>query len=62
MSAFGAALPELVRDVEARGGYDARQRGRDARATFLATLDGQPVGCATLAAAQVGPRTSRRTR
>lgn len=49
--------PELVRDVEARGGYDAAdaERGRDARATFVATLDGQPVGCATLAAAQVGP-------
>ncbi|MEU4384769.1 GNAT family N-acetyltransferase [Promicromonospora sp. NPDC023805] len=49
--------PELVRDVEARGGYDAvdAERGRDARATFLATLVGQPVGCATLAAAQVGP-------
>jgi GNAT superfamily N-acetyltransferase len=49
--------PELVRDVEARGGYDAAdaERGRAARATFLATLDGQPVGCATLAAAQVGP-------
>lgn len=49
--------PELVRDVEARGGYDLfdAERGRDARATFLATLDGQPVGCATLAAAQVGP-------
>ncbi|WP_419704634.1 GNAT family N-acetyltransferase [Promicromonospora sp. NFX87] len=49
--------PELVRDVEARGGYDVfdAERGRDARATFLATLDGQPVGCATLAAAQVGP-------
>jgi GNAT superfamily N-acetyltransferase len=49
--------PELVRDVEARGGYDIfdAERGRDARATFLATLDGQPVGCATLAAAQVGP-------
>jgi GNAT superfamily N-acetyltransferase len=49
--------PELVRDIEARGGYDVfdAERGRDARATFLATLDGQPVGCATLAAAQVGP-------
>lgn len=49
--------PELVRDVEARGGYDIfdAERGRDARATVLATLDGQPVGCATLAAAQVGP-------
>jgi GNAT superfamily N-acetyltransferase len=49
--------PELVREVEARGGYDVfdAERGRDARATFLATLDGQPVGCATLAAAQVGP-------
>jgi GNAT superfamily N-acetyltransferase len=49
--------PELVRDVEARGGYDVfdAERGRDARATFVATLDGQPVGCATLAAAQVGP-------
>ncbi|MEV0950059.1 GNAT family N-acetyltransferase [Promicromonospora sp. NPDC050249] len=49
--------PELVRDVEARGGYDIfdAERGRDARATFLATLDGQPAGCATLATAQVGP-------
>ncbi|MFD6141814.1 GNAT family N-acetyltransferase [Promicromonospora sp. NPDC060271] len=49
--------PELVRGVEARGGYDVfdAERGHDARATFLATLDGQPVGCATLAAAQVGP-------
>jgi GNAT superfamily N-acetyltransferase len=33
----------------------AAERGRDARATFVATLDGQPVGCATLATAQVGP-------
>lgn len=49
--------PDLVRDVEARGGYDAAdaERGRAACATFLATLDGRPVGCATLAAAQVGP-------
>lgn len=49
--------PELVRGVEARGGYDIfdAERGREARATFLATLGGQPVGCATLAAAQVGP-------
>jgi GNAT superfamily N-acetyltransferase len=49
--------PELVRDVERRGGHDVvdAERGRSALATFLATLDGRPVGCATVAAAQVGP-------
>lgn len=49
--------PEMARDVEARGGHDVvdAERGRAALATFLATLDGQPVGCATVAAAQVGP-------
>lgn len=49
--------PELIRDVAARGGYEAvdAAQGRIARATFLALLDGRPVGCATLAAARVGP-------
>jgi GNAT superfamily N-acetyltransferase len=49
--------PELARDVEARGGHDVvdAERGRSALATFVATLDGHPVGCATVAAAQVGP-------
>jgi GNAT superfamily N-acetyltransferase len=49
--------PDLAHDVAARGGYDVLdvERGRAARATFLATLDGRPVGCATLAAAHVGP-------
>jgi GNAT superfamily N-acetyltransferase len=49
--------PEMVRDAETRGGHDVvdAERGRAALATFLATLDGQPVGCATVAAAQVGP-------
>ncbi|MCP2263419.1 GNAT family N-acetyltransferase [Promicromonospora thailandica] len=50
--------PELVPDVEARGGHDAvdAERGRAALATFVATLDGRPVGCATLVAAGAGPR------
>lgn len=49
--------PELARDVEARGGHDVvdAERGRSALATFVATLDGRPVGCATVAAALVGP-------
>ncbi|MDR7383026.1 GNAT family N-acetyltransferase [Promicromonospora iranensis] len=49
--------PEMVRDIERRGGHDVAdaERGRAALATFVATLDGQPVGCATVAAAQVGP-------
>lgn len=49
--------PELARDVEARGGHDVvdAERGRAALATFVATLDGRPVGCATLAAALAGP-------
>ncbi|MFC8801248.1 GNAT family N-acetyltransferase [Promicromonospora sp. NPDC057138] len=49
--------PGLAHDVAARGGHDVvdAENGRAARATFLATLDGRPVGCATLAAAQVGP-------
>ncbi|GHH69743.1 GNAT family N-acetyltransferase [Promicromonospora soli] len=49
--------PGLARDVAARGGHDVvdAENGRAALVTFLATLDGRPVGCATLAAAQVGP-------
>jgi GNAT superfamily N-acetyltransferase len=49
--------PELAREVEGRGGHDVAdaERGRSALVTLLATLDGRPVGCATLAAAQVGP-------
>lgn len=49
--------PEMARDVEARGGHDVvdAERGRSALATFLATLDGRPVGCATLLASQAGP-------
>jgi GNAT superfamily N-acetyltransferase len=49
--------PQLARDVEARGGHDVvdAERGRAALATFVATLDGLPVGCASVAAAQVGP-------
>ena len=49
--------PELAREVEQRGGHDVvdAERGRTALATFLAVRDGRPVGCATLAAAQVGP-------
>ncbi|WP_369370629.1 GNAT family N-acetyltransferase [Promicromonospora sp. Populi] len=49
--------PGLAHDVEARGGHEVvdAEHGRAARATFLATLDGRPVGCATLGAAQVGP-------
>jgi GNAT superfamily N-acetyltransferase len=49
--------PELARDVEARGGHDVvdAERGRSALVTFIATLDGQPVGCATLAASLAGP-------
>lgn len=49
--------PELARDVEARGGHDVvdAERGRSALATFVATLDGQPVGCATVAASLAGP-------
>jgi GNAT superfamily N-acetyltransferase len=49
--------PRMARDVESRGGHDAvdAERGRSALATFVATLDGQPVGCAALAAALAGP-------
>lgn len=49
--------PRMARDVEARGGHDVAdaERGRAALATFVATLDGRPVGCASVAAAQVGP-------
>ncbi|MFD2794313.1 GNAT family N-acetyltransferase [Promicromonospora vindobonensis] len=49
--------PELARAVESRGGHDVAdaERGRSALVTFLATLDGRPVGCATLIAARVGP-------
>ncbi|MFI9485201.1 GNAT family N-acetyltransferase [Promicromonospora sp. NPDC052451] len=49
--------PEMARDVAARGGHEAvdAERGRSALATFLATVDGRPAGCATLAAAQAGP-------
>ena len=49
--------PELARDVEARGGHDVvdAERGRSALATFVATLDGRPVGCATVAASLAGP-------
>jgi GNAT superfamily N-acetyltransferase len=49
--------PEMAREIEARGGHDVVdvERGRSALATYLATLDGRPVGCATLAAALVGP-------
>jgi GNAT superfamily N-acetyltransferase len=49
--------PGLAHDVAARGGHEVvdAENGRGALATFLATLDGRPVGCATLAAARVGP-------
>ena len=49
--------PELARDIEARGGHDVvdAERGRSALVTFIATLDGQPVGCATLAPSLAGP-------
>ncbi|WP_285101884.1 GNAT family N-acetyltransferase [Promicromonospora sp. MEB111] len=49
--------PSMVPDVEARGGYDVvdAERGRAALATFVATLDGRPVGCASVAAAPIGP-------
>lgn len=49
--------PHMVPDVEARGGYDVvdAERGRAALATFVATLDGRPVGCASVAAAPIGP-------
>lgn len=49
--------PELVRDVEARGGHDAvdAERGQTALTTFVATLDGRPVGCATVAPSLAGP-------
>ncbi|MFI2488280.1 GNAT family N-acetyltransferase [Promicromonospora kroppenstedtii] len=49
--------PQLARVVEARGGHDVVDvdRGRTALVTVLATLDGRPVGCATLAASPVGP-------
>lgn len=49
--------PGLAHDVEERGGHEVvdAEHGRAAHATFLATLDGRPVGCATLGAAQVGP-------
>ena len=49
--------PELARDVEARGGHDVvdAERGRSSVATFLAMLDGRPVGCATLLASEAGP-------
>ncbi|GGM09782.1 GNAT family N-acetyltransferase [Promicromonospora citrea] len=49
--------PEMVPDVAVRGGHDAvdAERGRTALATFVATADGRPVGCATLAPSQAGP-------
>lgn len=49
--------PEMVRDIEARGGHEAvdAERGRSVLATFVALLDGRPVGCASLLAAQAGP-------
>lgn len=49
--------PEMADDLERRGGHDLVdvERGRSALVTFLATLDGRPVGCATLVAAQTGP-------
>lgn len=49
--------PHLAREVERRGGHDVAdvERGRSALATFLATVDGRPVGCATITAAHVGP-------
>lgn len=49
--------PHLARVVEARGGHDVVDvdRGRTALVTVLATLDGRPVGCATLAPSPVGP-------
>jgi GNAT superfamily N-acetyltransferase len=49
--------PQLARDTEARGGHDVAdaERGRTALVTVLATLDGRPVGCATLAPSPVGP-------
>lgn len=49
--------PQLARVVEARGGHDVVdvERGRTALVTVLATLDGRPVGCATLAPSPVGP-------
>jgi len=49
--------PLLVSDVESRGGHDVvdAERGCSALATFVATLDGRPAGCATLAVAQAGP-------
>lgn len=49
--------PELVQDVAARGGYDVvdAERGRTALATFVATVGGQPAGCATLAPSEAGP-------
>ncbi|WP_020015722.1 GNAT family N-acetyltransferase [Promicromonospora sukumoe] len=49
--------PQLARVVEARGGHDVVDvdRGHTALVTVLATLDGRPVGCATLATSPVGP-------
>ena len=49
--------PQLARDIEAAGGHDVvdAERGRTTLATFVATLNGKPVGCASVAAAQVGP-------
>jgi GNAT superfamily N-acetyltransferase len=49
--------PQLARVVEARGGHDVVDvdRGHSALVTVLATLDGRPVGCATLAPSPVGP-------
>jgi len=49
--------PDLAHDVEARGGHEVvdAEHGRTAHATFLATLDGKPVGCATLGPARTGP-------
>ncbi|MFI2361763.1 GNAT family N-acetyltransferase [Promicromonospora sp. NPDC019610] len=49
--------PHLTRVVEARGGHDVVDvdRGRTSLVTVLATMDGRPVGCATLAPSPVGP-------
>lgn len=49
--------PQLARDVEVRGGHDVvdAERGRTALVTVLATVDGRPVGCASLTPSPVGP-------
>ncbi|MFI8526453.1 GNAT family N-acetyltransferase [Promicromonospora sukumoe] len=49
--------PQMARDIEARGGHEVAdaERGRAALATFVAVLDGKPVGCASVTAAPIGP-------